>query len=144
MGNLLANGGLTVHGDASFLANVDFGGHITTSGNAPATYLDEAAGLTVAPPENPGAATASGSVDGNDISGQFTVNVGDSSTAGNLISMTFKKTYAKAPHVFLTANNGAAAQLKYYVTSTTTGFKVVVTDPIPAGTSLQFNYLVAQ
>jgi len=144
MGNLFANGGLTVTGDASFLGDVTFGGHIITNGNAPVLVLETALGDTVAPPDNPSEALATASVDGNDSSGELTLNVGTNSTSGELITVNFHKAYAKKPHILVTASNSDASQLKYYVISTTNGFKIVITSAPTDGTNLTFNYLVVQ
>ena len=144
MGDLLANGGLIVKGDANFLGNVNFGGHISTDGNAPTVDADVAAGLSVAPADNPDAVLATTTVDGNDLSGQLTVTVGDSSTTGSLVSVTFKKPYSKTPRVLLTPANEAASKVGYYVQATATGFKIIINTPQPTGTSIHFNYWVTQ
>jgi hypothetical protein len=146
------NDGLTVGGDANFHGNVffyklvtfmektvfnndvSFAAHVTTDGQVPAYNLEAAAGDNAAP----------ASIDGNDNAGQLTVNIGDNAASGELLTVNFAKPYAKAPRVLLTSSNGAAAQLHYYVTSTATGFKIIVTDTPASGTTLLLNYWVVQ
>jgi hypothetical protein len=146
------NDGLTVGGDANFHGNVffyklvtfmektvfnndvSFAAHVTTDGQVPGYNLEAAAGDNA----------ASASIDGNDNAGQLSVNIGDNAASGELLSVNFAKPYAKAPRILLTASNGAAAQLKYYVTSTPNGFKVIVTDVPASGTTLILNYWVVQ
>jgi hypothetical protein len=156
------NDGLTVGGDANFHGNaffyklvtftektffnndVAFAGHITTAGEAPVANLMEAAGATVAPTDNPAAALAKSTIDGNDNSGKLTVNIGDNATSGNLVKISFKKPFAKAPQVFLTPGNDASSQAHYYINSSPEGFTVVVKDPPESGTTYTFNYLIIQ
>jgi len=144
--------GLTVGGDANFHGNVffyklvtftektlfnndvTFAAHITTDGTAPTYNLEAAAGIN----------TAVASIDGNDNSGSLSVTAGDNPASGKVISVTFAKPYAKAPRVILSATNGQAAGVKYYVQSTATGFAIYVIDPLSSGANLQFNYFVIQ
>jgi hypothetical protein len=145
LGNILANGGLTVNGDANFLANVSLAGHIITSGNTPYIVIEDGAGLLVAPADNPAANLATASVDGNDISGKVTIDLGDSSATGKLITLNFKHAYARAPKVVITPANAASAGLQYYVQSTATGFTIVITSgQLTPASSLTFNYFITQ
>jgi hypothetical protein len=138
MGSLIANGSLTVHGDASFLGNVSFGGHISTEGDSPAFKISSADGLT-------GSALASSSVDGNDISGQLSIDLGDTPSNGKLIKIEFKKPYSRMPRVLLTPSNEQASVVQYYVSSTKDGFTITVTGgQLTPSSSLQFNYWVTQ
>jgi hypothetical protein len=156
------NDGLTVGGDANFHGNaffyklvtftektffnndVTFQGHITTAGQTPTADLQEAAGITVAPVDNPTAVVATSTIDGNDNSGKITINTGDSAVAGSLIKINFKKPFAKAPQVFLTPGNDASGQAHYYINSTTDGFTIVVKDAPTSGQAYTFNYLIIQ
>jgi hypothetical protein len=154
--------GLTVGGDATFQGNVffyklvtfvqktvfnddvSFNGHITTGGSAPTVSLEAAAGITTPPPDNPDANLAKDTISGNDNSGGLSVTFGDNATAGEILTVKFAKPYGAAPSVFLTPTNQAAAGAKYYIVSAKDGFKVVITDPPAAGSTLNFNYLVIQ
>ena len=91
--------GLTVGGDANFHGNAIFyklvtfvektvfnndislGSHLITTGD----------GVTVTAEAGAGDTSASATVDGNDISGQVTLNVGDNSATGKIMSLYFKK-----------------------------------------------------
>ena len=148
--NMNIKGGLDVSGDAQFHGNVlfyklvtyvektifnndvTFAAHIQTEGAAPTI-------TAVA-----GDAAATSTVDGNDNSGQITSNLTQDSTSGQTISVNFAKPYAKAPRVLLTPTNESSAQLKYYVKSTPNGYKIFFAQDQPAGTQLEFNYLVVQ
>jgi hypothetical protein len=156
--NLNIKGALTVGGPAEFHGNalfyklvtfvekavfnndVTFGGHIATAGGTPTFNMEAAAGLTSAPADN----LATASIDGNDNAGQLTVVIGDNAAAGDLVSVKFGANFTKAPRVLITPANGTASQLHYYVMTTASGFKIIVTDAPSPGSTLNFNYLVVQ
>jgi hypothetical protein len=156
------NDGLTVGGDANFHGNaffyklvtftektvfnndISFAGHITTAGDTPTINTLEGAGVTAAPADNPTAALAKSTLEGNDNSGRITVDVGANAAAGNLVKIDFKKSFTKAPQVFLTPSNTASAQAHYYISSSSDGFTIVVNDTPLSGTSYTFNYLIIQ
>jgi hypothetical protein len=156
--DLDVNGGITVGGTAQFYGNAFFyrlvtfvektvfkndislESHVGTNGEVLGTKIESAAGITTAPEDQPDAVLATATVDGNDISGQFTLKFGEDSSTGQVLTLKFKKPYAKAPHILLTAANDAAAHVQYYVQSTKDGFTLVVLNSQPTGTSLQFNY----
>jgi hypothetical protein len=160
--NLNIPGSLSINGPAEFHGNVFFyklvtftektlfnkdrksAAHLTTAGDTPAIKLEVAAGVSQAPADNPSAVLAKVSISGNDNSGTLNINIGDNSTAGNLLTLNFAKPYDHAPQIFLTPANKDAAQFKYYVTSATDGFKIVATDPLPASANPQFYYWVVQ
>jgi hypothetical protein len=155
-GSLSINGPAQFHGNVFFYKlvtftektlfnnDVTFAAHLTTAGDTPAAKIEPAAGVTQAPADNPSAVLAKVTISGNDNSGTLNINIGDNSTAGNLLTLNFAKPYDKAPQIFLTPANKDAAQFKYYVTSATNGFKIVATDPLPANTNPQFYYWVVQ
>ena len=111
-----------------------FAAHINTDGAAPTYNLEAGAGDS----------SSSASIDGNDSSGSLNITAGNNTTAGKVISVTFNKPFAKAPRVILSAGNDQAANAKYYVQSTATGFTINVIDPLASGANLQFNYFVIQ
>jgi hypothetical protein len=117
-------------------------GHITTAGKTPDTEILPPAGLTLS--DDPNAKLAQATISGNDNTGQLGLSIGDSSGPGDLIRVKLQKPFEKAPQVFLSPTNTATAQMKYYVTSSTDGFKVVATEPLQPGTNLQFFYWVVQ
>jgi hypothetical protein len=151
--------GLTVGGDASFHGNVffyklvtftektlfnndvTFAAHINTDGATPTYNLEAGAGNGT---DSSGNNLAKASIDGNDSSGTLSINAGNNTTAGKIISVTFNKPFAKAPRVILSAGNDQAANAKYYVQSTAAGFTIYVIDPLDSGANLQFNYFVIQ
>jgi hypothetical protein len=155
------NDGLTVGGDAKFNGNVffyklvtfvektvfnndvSFTAHIATGGTVPQTQLEAAAGITSSTEQNANLAQAD--IEGNDISGQFTLKLGDNADIGKLLTVKFNKQYAKAPRIFLSPANGSAANLKYYINSTTTEFSITTTDAsLTPGAELVFNYWIVQ
>jgi hypothetical protein len=140
MGNLTANGALTVIGDANFLGNVKFGSHISTDGQVLAATTELGAG-----DQNGANNSATATIDGNDISGQVSVVLGDNSATGKLVTVNFSKQYTKAPKVILTPANGSSSSLQYYVTTTKDGFTITVTGgALTPGDTLQLNYIVIQ
>ena len=64
--------------------------------------------------------------------------------AGEQVIVTFDKPYATAPRVTLTPNSENAANMRYYVTQTTTEFKIIFTTPPVTGDQYDFNYQVIQ
>jgi hypothetical protein len=160
--DLSAGGGLTVggtakfNGDSFFYKLVTFSektifkndviltGHIATHGDAPQVFTEIAAGITAAPLNNPTASLASATLNGNDVSGQLAILLGEEATTGKVLSVTFNKTYVKPPKVLLTPANDRAADIAHYVESTEDGFKIIVTDPPLPGTSLILNYWVVE
>jgi hypothetical protein len=145
LGNLFSSGTLTVNGDAHFAGNVSFAGHVITSGNTPDAALESGAGITLAPVDNPAANLATAQIDGNDISGQVNVTLGDGTSAGKLITVNFKKAYSKAPKVLITPNNANASAIQYYVQTTANGFTIVITGgTVSPANNLNFSYFVAE
>ncbi len=160
--DLDVEGGLDVRGIASFHGNSFFyklvtfvektvfkndlslEGHFGTNGQVLSAELDQAAGITEMPYDNPEAILAQASVDGNDVSGQFALTFGDNATAGSVVTLKFIRPYGKAPQVLLTANNDQAAQVQYYVQSTPEGFKLFILNTPTAGTAVHFNYWVVE
>jgi hypothetical protein len=140
-------GGLVVGGDAEFHGNAFFykfvtfvektvfknditiAGHVGSSGTTLTAELEPAAGVL-----------AAATVDGNDVSGQFTLNLGDEPGTGAVLTLKFAKPYTKAPNILLTPANDKAGQVQYYVQSTTDGFKLFILNAQTPGTSLEFNY----
>jgi hypothetical protein len=151
--------GLTVGGDANFHGNVffyklvtftektlfnndvTFAAHVTTDGTAPTYNLEAGAGNGT---DTAGNQLAKANVDGNDTSGSLSVTTGNNTAAGKVVSVTFNKPFAKAPRVILSATNDQAANAKYYVQATTTGFTIYLIDAPASGANLQFNYFVIQ
>jgi hypothetical protein len=126
-----------------FNNDVSFAAHVTTAGSPPEGQLGVAAGIIAG--DDPSAHLASVKLAGNDNSGRLTINVGDGSGLGELVSVKFKKAYDSPPQVLITPANESAAQLRYYVTSTPDGFKLIASTPPPVpGTTLQLNYWVVQ
>jgi hypothetical protein len=160
--NINLSGGLVVGGDAEFHGNAFFyrlvtfvektvfnnditlAGHVGTSGQVLQSVLEPAAGIIVAPEDNPEALLASATVDGNDVSGQFSLNLGDGASEGAVLTLKFTKPYDVAPHILLTPANDKAGQVQYYVQSTPDGFKLFLLNTPPSGTSLQFNYWASE
>jgi len=116
-----------------FKNDVTFEGHVLTSGETPAGEVKPAAG-----------AEATVGVEGTDTSGQLTFKPGQGAAAGPVLSLEFKKPYAKTPRVLLTPANEFAANSKYFVEGTPTGFTITFSDPPTDSSAAQFNYWVVQ
>jgi hypothetical protein len=160
--NLNVPGSLSINGPAEFHGNVlfyklvtftektlfnndvTFAAHVITAGDTPATKLEPAAGLTKATADKPDASLAKANITGNDNSGLLNTTIGDNATTGDLLTISFSKPYNKAPQILLTPANKDAAQFKYYVNSTSDGFKITAIDPLPPSTNLQFYYWIVQ
>ena len=156
------NDGLTVGGDSSFHGNaffyklvtfsektffnndVTFGGHIGTSGITPKADVGASAGLTIAPTNDSSVNLASINISGNDNSGQLNIIAGDNALSGELAVITFTKSYDKVPQVFLAATNSQSALLRYYISATKYGFKIIGVDSPAPGSSYNYNFWVAQ
>jgi hypothetical protein len=155
-GSLSISGPAEFHGNVLFYKLVTFtektvfnnditiAAHVTTSGNTPSTKLETGAGITKAPTDKPDAQLAKATINGNDNTGIISINIGDNSVAGNILTVNFDKPYDKPPQVLLTPANSGAAQAKYYVTNAPDGFKIVATDPVQPGTNIQLYYWVVQ
>jgi hypothetical protein len=117
--------------------NITVGGHLITSGTAPAIAAGAAA-----------CTTPTVSVSGNDTSGVITITTGSGCAAsGTLATLTFATTFAAAPHIVLTPGSATALTLGAYVndaTATTTDF-AIGTNTTPANTTVyKWNYIVLQ
>jgi hypothetical protein len=127
-----------------FNNDIAIAAHITTSGNTPSTKLETGAGIANAPADKPDALLAKATINGNDNTGIISLNIGDNSVAGNILTVNFDKPYDKPPQILLTPANKDAAQAKYYVTNAPDGFKIVATDPLQPGANIQLYYWVVQ
>jgi hypothetical protein len=127
------NGDLTVAGLAR-VQNIEINGHIITASGQPTANPQTAAGTG-----------ATVTVDGNDTTGTITINTGSTPDAGAIAQLLFSQSYAKAPHVVISASNDNAAGLHFYKgTTTTADFLFNFKDAPAANTTYVFDYFIAQ
>ncbi len=144
-GVLTIQQGLTVNGQASFAGpisapsitidalqltgDIQFNRHIDAGGGTPSVTTGGAVG-------SGGTVTISGT----DTAGTVTVNVGASAAGGLLASISFVSGFRSNPHVVITPI-GAPAPNAYVSSRTTSGFSIVTSTGLPAG-SISFDYIV--
>lgn len=138
------NGGLNVSGAASFSSlNASSISVNTISISGPLT-INHLATQGTSPTISAGSVGAGGTVNisGNDTAGTININTG-SGPSGVLTTITFRAAYSASTHVQLTPLTSGAATSGYYVTRNAGGFQIHANTP-PAGSTLSFDYLVAQ
>ena len=128
-GSAVFNSTLTVMGD-TFVQNITINGRITTAGAAPTVLASSTAGTVT--------------VSGNDTAGEVLFTTGTSPASGQQFSLNFTAPFGAKPRVNLTAASLAAASVRWYVESTTTGFTVTFTDPPEPTSVYSFNYFIVQ
>ena len=138
------NGGLNVSGAASFnTLNASTIAVRTISISGPLTIGHLA---TQGPPPTIVANSVGGggtvSISGNDTAGTININTGGGPGA-ILATITFRAGYTATAHVLLTPLTGPAAAAQVFVTRNAAGFQIHANTP-PAGSTLSFDYLVAQ
>ena len=141
-------GNLTVQGIATLSELIVVGNttlkqltvdRIISHGDVPAAVLGATTGLS-----------ATASVTGNDTAGKIEYVAGTQTLpthplgAGEQVTVNFHEAYAAAPTVTLTPTSEKAASVRYYVTQTVDGFKLVFLDTPLAGETYSFNYQVIQ
>lgn len=110
------------------------GGHIVTSGTAPAVAAGAAActAPTVA-------------VSGNDTAGTITVTTGSGcGAAGVLATLTFSVAFGVQPHVLITPESAVAAGLQAYAGPTSASFTLNTSVTPASATTYVFDYLAVQ
>lgn len=151
-GNAALNGSLGVQGNFTLAGNANFTGSISANQlniNTLALNNDlqlnrhiDTGGAT--PRISPGGAVGGGgtvSISGTDTAGTINVNFGGGPPAGQIANVSFANNFNQTAHVVITPIGANCAALNYYVTSTTSGFTVGVTNSGNAGTSCGFNYI---
>jgi hypothetical protein len=114
--------------------DVNFGGHLVSSGAVPAITAGNGAG-----------SGATASISGSDTAGTITIAMGSGGvSAGQLATITFHTPYGLSTQIQLTPVNAASAGLEYYVSQSAAYFTLdTATTPAPNAT-YAFNYLVTQ
>lgn len=130
-GNLTANA--IEAGNLSFSGNLRMNGQIITGGSQ-----------TDASPGNSAGSGGTVSVNGNTTAGSVNINTGGSSSSGILARVRFGEKYSGTPRVNVAPVGAAAGKLDWYVTRTTTGFKIGTASPARDGANYTFDYFVVE
>jgi hypothetical protein len=116
--NLTVTGSATIQGNLKVAGDIEtrditVNGHIITAGDTPQVSVLAAAG-----------ANALATVDGNDTAGSITITTGVPAqpgnpaivgpAAGDLIELTFSKSYNKAPRIIITGDDGTSVTLNVF------------------------------
>ncbi len=80
----------------------------------------------------------------SDVAGTFNINSTATTNFGEQATITFNKTYAVTPRVVVTAANVSGATRSFWVTSTTSSFKIHFTQSPAQGTTYSYNYMVIE
>lgn len=129
---------LVVTGNTT-VQSITINGKIITQGSAPTAVLGATTGDG-----------ASANIDGNDTAGtiEYTTGMNNLPTyplsAGEQVTVDFTSDYAEAPKVAITPKNAGSAGIKYYVTTTTTGFILHFVDQPAELQNYSFDYIVIQ
>lgn len=131
-GSVTIGGTLTVQ-TAAIAGNLTIGGQIISRGDKPTVQALVAAG---------GSGVVE--VEGTDTAGTLTIRTSASQTLteGEVLGLSFSKTFGASPRVVLSPVNEAAVNLPVYVIKTANGFKVVITEAAQNGTEYKFDYFV--
>lgn len=121
--NLLHVGSLVVD------SSVTIGGHIITSGAAPAVSGGSALG-----------SNGTVSISGNDQAGTVGVNIGVGAVGGQVASVSFHSRYATTPHVVVTPIGNVGT---FYISRSSGGFNIYVGSGLSPG-GYAFDYIVEQ
>lgn len=139
--NLTVGGSLDVAGPLSAAqltiqnlqvgADLQLGRHIDAGGPTPSLSRGSAVG-----------GGGSASVSGTDTAGTVNINTGGGPSAGCFATLTFSSPFGGTPHVVITPVGGAAANTKYYINRSSSGFSICTTTAASAGQSFAFDYIV--
>lgn len=144
-GVLTVQSSLTVNGRASFSGPISAPSiaidSLQLTGDLQfARHIDAGGGT---PNVSPGGAIGSGgtvTISGTDTAGTVTVNVGSGAAGGTLAIVTFAAKFSGNPHVVFSPVNNAAPNT-YLSNRSTSGFSIVTSSGLPAG-SISFDYIV--
>ncbi len=157
---VILGAGATLNGNLAVSGNGTFGGSVSAGTINVATLsvggvLNLNGHLSIGgqnPTASPAADGSSASVDGNDSAGTVTVTVPAHSqnSTGQLVNVTFRTAYTRAPHVVITPIGVGAALLEPFILRTATGFTIgaakFLGDPngVNNAVSYSFDYWVVQ
>jgi hypothetical protein len=140
-GNISSNGSATFGGtlsaarltiqDFQTSGDIKFSGHLDAGGGTPSRSNGNALG---------GGGTSSVSV--SDTAGTVNINTGSNPHAGCFATISFARRFNDTPHVVVTPLSPAAANLKYYVTRSSSNFSICTANAAPGGRNLGFDYIV--
>lgn len=139
-GSVAVSGGATFGGPVS-APQINIGSLQISNDLAFGRHLD-AGGST--PGRTNGTAVGSGgttSVSGTDTAGTLTVNTGGSPVAGCFATIRFAQAFSGTPHITITPVGSSAAGLNYYITRSTSQFRICTTNAAPSGASFGFDWL---
>jgi hypothetical protein len=147
VGNVSVGGDLTVQGVTTLkdlvvqgdttVQQLTINGKIITGGDVPGVALGAAAGSTL---------TAVGTVTGNDTAGTLSITTGVTGTVADdvLGEVTFHTPYTQTPTITVTATSEEAANIRFFLIKTTTGWSIKVLDVPLANKTYSFDYHVIQ
>ncbi len=140
-GQLTVDGGIAVGGGGSFGGNLSAplvtAGQLQLEGDLQVTRHIDTGGPS--PSVNSGNRIGSGgtvSISGSDTAGTVTINPGGGAGNGAIANITFANAFNQTPHIVVTP---VGRSVSYYITRTTTGFTIHVTQSLSSG-SFAFDY----
>lgn len=140
-GQLTVDGGIAVGGGGSFGGNLSAplvtAGQLQLEGDLQVTRHIDTGGPS--PSVNSGNRIGSGgtvSISGSDTAGTVTINPGGGAGNGAIANITFANAFNQTPHIVVTP---VGRSVSYYITRTTTGFTIHVTQGLSSG-SFAFDY----
>lgn len=156
--NLSVSGNEAIQGTLTVQKNLSVGGGATFAGaiSAPSLSIDQltmnkdiqlnrhidAGGPT--PRISSGTAVGSAgtvSISGTDTAGTVNINFGTGLASGVLANISFGNTFTQTPHIVITPVGSNCAALDYYVSRTTAGFSIGITNSGAPGSSCAFDYI---
>jgi hypothetical protein len=154
-GNSNIQGQLAVGGGASIGGNLSVSGSLTAgqltiqnlqvSGDLKiARHIDAGGGSPGLSRGNALGGGGTASVSGTDTAGTVNVNTGSGPGSGCFATLTFSQRFNDTPHVVITPVGGAAANVRYYVNRSSSGFSVCTATSAPSGQSFAFDYIVIE
>lgn len=160
VGSLKVTSGATVGGDLTVsgkttVANLYVGGqlvlsqHLLSMGARPQISVGAQLGLTTPFIDSVASVQlAQASLDGTDSAGTISFTAGKGAQSGELVAVTFAKSYTRSPRVVISPDSSSALGLGLYVAKTVddtglpTGFKLMSTVAPTPGVTYHYDYII--
>lgn len=123
--NELAIQSLQVSGDLNLARHIDAGGGTPSRTNGSALGGGGTTGIS-----------------GTDTAGTVNVNTGSGPSPGCFATVSFTQRFNSTPHVVITPVGGGAANVRYYINRSSSGFSICTANSPPSGQSFAFDYIV--